>query len=376
VREAVRIVVLAWAIAIAPVAVRAQDAIASDGAAVAPPPPTEPAPSEPEVIPAETPASEVSELASPEEAVAEPEAEATPDPYASLVPGVADMRLADVDDGIDDLFAAWASERVFSGPTPVGSSLMLHTQLGARFGITRDARARIDWGFAYSSSHVVGDFADTTTSTMHYDTHVDRVEAQNPALTFEWAPMIDSTRFSFGVGATAPTAAGENIPMNVDTAAAYDASSVTHELMLAANGGLTPWRFRRERMGVFIPLSFLFPLERITIAIDGAAAISAPVIGAGRGVPVTGDLTADVQITGDLLPELRLGARFAIALLDIGASTAPGTIVQPSATGYVRLRIDPVFLVASILADVGGRYGLGSGGGVWSVTLGGGAAIP
>ena len=64
------------------------------------------------------------------------------------------------------------------------------------------------------------------------------------------------------------------------------------------------------------------------------------------------------------------------ASFGIGANSAPGTIVQPSATGYVRVRLDPVFLIASVLADVGGYYGLGSGGGVWSVTLGGGAAIP
>jgi len=33
-----------------------------------------------------------------------------------------------------------------------------------------------------------------------YDAQVERVEAQNPTLQFEWAPIIGSTRFSFGLG--------------------------------------------------------------------------------------------------------------------------------------------------------------------------------
>ncbi len=293
-----------------------------------------------------------------------------------LVAGIADERLADVDDGIDEIFAAWASERLFTGPTPSGSSLTLHTELGVRFGITRDSRARVAWGFAFSSSHVAGEFPDSPMTTMHYDAHVDRVEAQNPELVFEWAPVIGSTRFAFGAGVAVPTAAGENVATSTEQAAVYDASSITHELMLATAGGLDPWRYRRERFGVFIPLSFTFPLEQMTLAIEGAAAISAPVTGAGRGVPVTGDLQADLQLAGDLIPEVRLGARFGIALLNIGSSIAPGTVVQPSATGYVRVRLDPGFLVATVLADLGGYYGLGSAGGVWSMTLGGGAAIP
>lgn len=310
---------------------------------------------------------------------AELEAEQTADPSAGLVPGVADGRFAEVDDGIDDLFAVSLSERMFGGatpPFPIGSSVMLYTDIAVRYGITRDARARVDWGFAYTTSHVAGDFADTMTTSMHYDAQVERVEARNPVLTVEWAPVIGSTRFSFGAGVAAPTAAGENVPTNVDLAPAYDASILAHDLMLATAGGLSPWRYRRERFGVFIPLAFSFPLEQITITIEGAAAIAAPVTGAGRNVPVTGDLQADVQISGDVIPELRLGARFAIALLAIGANAAPGTIVQPSATGFARLRLDPGFLEASVLADLGGYYGLGSAGGVWSVTVGGGVTVP
>jgi hypothetical protein len=309
------------------------------------------------------------------ESAIEGEGETESDPFARLAPGVADGRLAEVDDGIDDLFAGWVSERLFTGPTPSGSSLMLLTELGIRLGITRDSRARVDWGFAYSSSHVQGTFMDTTTTSIPYDQHVERVEARNPVLQVEWAPVLDSTRFSFGLGVAIPTAAGENAPTSVAQAASYDASNLTHELMLATAGGLAPWRYRRERMGLFIPLSFTFPLERLTVGIATAAAISAPVTGAGRGVPVTGDLQADVQLSGDLIPELRLGARFGIAVLDIGASAAPGTIVQPSASGYLRVRLDPGFLIASVLADLGGYYGLGTSGGVWSVTLGGGAIL-
>ena len=315
-------------------------------------------------------------IASAQEEV-EPSEESEPSEEPTLlVPGIADERLAEVDDGIDEIFASWASERLFTGPTPSGDTLMLLTELGARFGITHDSRARVDWGFAYSSSRIHGTFMDTTTSSMTYDAQVERVEARNPALSFEWAPVIGSTRFSFGLGVAIPTAAGENLPTNATQAAAYDASDVTHVLMLATAGGLAPWRYRRERFGLFLPVSFTFPLDRMTLAVEGAAAISAPVIGSGRGVPVTGDLQADVQLSGDLIPEVRLGARFGISVLGIGANAAPGTIVQPSVTAYVRVRVDPGFLIASVLADVGGQYGLNASGGVWSATIGGGAAIP
>ncbi len=308
-----------------------------------------------------------------------PETECSlPDP---TVPAIRDGRLVDVDDGIEDLFAAWVSERIFSGPifsggASAGNMLVLQTSFGLRFGIGRDARVHGDWGVAFSSSRVRGSFMDTATSSIPFDLQVDQIEAQNPVLAFEWGPRIDSTRFSFGLGVAAPTAAGEQIPGDVTGAAHGLASSITHELMLAMNGGLTPWRYRAERFGLFVPVSFQFPIDQMTIAIEGAAAIAAPVIGAGRNRPVTGDLTADVQLSGDVIPELRLGARFGIAVLGIGENLAPGTIVQPSVAASARLRLDPVFLVGQVLVDLGGYYGVSGNGGVWSVTLGGGAAIP
>ena len=301
-----------------------------------------------------------------------------PDPTA---PAIRDGRLVDVNDGIEDLFAAWVSERVFSGPifsggASAGNMLVLSTSLGVRYGIGRDARVSADWGFAFSSSQVQGFYRPTTTEMIPFDLPVDQIEAQNPVLAFSWGSRIGATRFSFGLGAAAPTAAGEQIPGDVTGAAHSLAADITHELMLAMNGGLTPWRYRAERFGLFLPISFQFPIDQMTIAIEGAAAIAAPVIGAGRNRPVTGDLTADLQLSGDVIPELRLGARFAIAVLGIGENLAPGTIVQPSVAASARLRLDPVFLVGELLVDLGGYYGLSGNGGVWSVTLGGGAAIP
>lgn len=296
-------------------------------------------------------------------------------------PAIVDGRLVDVDDGIEDLFAAWVSERIFSGPifsggASAGEMLLLQTDLGVRFGIGRDARVHADWGFAFSSSQVRGSFMDTSSSSVPFDLPVDHLDARNPVLGFEWGPRIGETRFSFGLGVAAPTAAGEQIPADAATAASGLASSIAHELMLAMNGGLAPWRYRAERFGLFVPVSFQFPIDQMTIAIEGAAAIAAPVIGAGRNRPVTGDLTADLQLSGDVLPELRLGARFGIAVLGIGENLAPGTIVQPSVAASARMRLDPVFLVGEVLVDLGGYYGLSGNGGVWSVTLGGGAAIP
>ena len=314
---------------------------------------------------------------------------------AELAPAVADGHLASIDDGIDEQFSAWVSERMYAGSlgssggaglpvvsTPsVGSTLgsastvMLLTELGARFGLTPDTRVRADWGFAYESAHVVGTYMDTTTSVMHYDASQERVAARNPVLSFEWAPLIGTARFSFGLGVAIPSAAGAPIPNSVAQAASHDASYLAYALMIASAGGLAPWRYRAERMGIFLPIALSFPVGRMTLTIEGAAALAAPVTGAGR-VPTTGDLQADVQLSGDITPEVRLGARAGLAVLDIGSNQASGTWAQPSLSGYVRVRLDPVFLTASLLVDVGGNYGLGSGGGVWSATIGGGAAVP
>jgi hypothetical protein len=308
----------------------------------------------------------------------------------ALAPAVADGRLASIDDGIDEVFAAWVSERLFAGDLNEGAvpvaplldhanDLMLLTEIGARFGMTRDTRVRADWGIAYDHTRVTGQYMDTATSTMRYDATSDRVSTRNPVLSFEWAPLIGNTRFSFGLGAAIPSAAGGQLPSTLATAADRDASYVAYAVMIASAGGFAPWRYRAERLGLFLPLSLSVPIDRLTLTIEGAAAVACPVTGAGR-VPATGDLSADLQISGDVIPELRLGARVGVSVLDIGANTAsgaPGTIAQPSLSGFARVRLDPVFLYASVLVDVGGYYGFGAGsGGVWSATIGGGAAVP
>src|SRR5579859_167072 len=116
-----------------------------------------------------------------------------------LAPAIADGRLASIDDGIDEVFAAWASERFYAGTLNAGvvpgatmqdpggatslaqaSSLMLLTEIGARFGLTRDTRVRADWGLAYTHSRVSGTYMDTATSMMSYDATSDHVSTRNP----------------------------------------------------------------------------------------------------------------------------------------------------------------------------------------------------
>jgi hypothetical protein len=216
---------------------------------------------------------------------------------------------------------------------------------------------------------------DTTTSMMHYDATLDRVSTRNPVLAFDWMPIAGATRFSIGAGIAIPSASGGQLPSNLATAAGHDASYVAYAVMIASAGGFAPWRYRAERLGLFVPIALSFPAGPLTITIEGAAAVACPVTGAGR-VPATGDLTADVQVSGDPIPELRLGGRIGISALDIGTNSAPWTIAQPSLSAFGRVRLDPVFLFASVLIDVGGYYGFGAGGGVWSATIGGGAAVP
>ncbi len=299
--------------------------------------------------------------------------EPAPPPDAS---GVVDGRLGSLDDGIGDRFAAWASERFFAGSIPSGETVLLLTEFGARFGLSSDARVRMDWGVAFSSSHVTGTFLPSGGTETPYDAHVDRVEARNAVFAVEWAPRIDRARFSLGLGTAVPVAAGLNSPSTSEQAAAWAATNVTHERMLATAGGLDPWRYRAERFALFVPLELLFPIDAMTISIAGAAAVSVPVIGASGG-GVTGDLQASVQLAGDVLPELRMGMRIGLSVLDIGAVPASGTSlqVQPSVTGWARIQLAPAFAVISLLADLGGPYGLGRANGVYALTLGAGASL-
>ncbi len=301
---------------------------------------------------------------------------AAPAPAPADVAGVVDARLASLDDGIGDRFAAWASERFFSGTIPGGDTTLLLTELGVRFGLTSDSRLRFDWGVAYSTSHVSGTIASTGGIETPYDARVERVEARNAVLAFDWAPRIDRARFSVGLGTALPVAGGLNTPGTADEAAAWTATTVTHERMLATAGGLDPWRYRSERFALFLPIELLFPIDAMTISLAGAASVSIPVIGAA-GSSVTGDLQASVQFAGEIVPELRMGLRVAISVLQICATPASGssTEVQPSVTGWARVQLAPAFIVASILLDLGGPYGLGYDDGVYAVTLGAGASL-
>jgi hypothetical protein len=379
-----------------------------------PAPTSEPAPTAaPTSEPAATaPASALSAPdAAPADAATEPDASAPVRDRVHQAEGVADARLANLEDGVGERFAAWVSERFFTGAIPSvdpqyttstdglhdRDATMLLTEVGLRFSLTSEIRARADWGFAFSSSHVAATFIQAAPNPgLAYDARTQRVEARNPVLAIEWTPVIDNMRLSIGLGTAAPTAAGENLPTNAPDAVQWDASRMTHRLMVQTAGGLAPWRYRPERFALFLPVSFYFPVDALTIGIEGAASLSGLVIGAERldGAQFAGDFSAAVHIAGDVTPEVRLGARFAVALLDVHPitivtitppSSMPagiGAVAQPSATAYVRLRFDPVFVVASFLANFGGRAGVGGRCTietdtcpVWALTVGAGATV-
>lgn len=408
--------------ATAPVA--AQD-VAAEASADAPPAASdapaasEPSPSTPASASAassdDAPSDDAPSLAAPAapDDASDADTEAAP-PVADRIhqaEGVADGRLANLEDGVGERFAAWVSERFFTGAIPSvdpqyttstdglhdRDATMLLTEVGLRFGLTSEIRARADWGFAFSASHVAATFIQADPNPgLAYDARVSRTEARNPVLAIEWTPAIDNMRLSIGLGTAIPTAAAENLPTTSADAVQWDASRMTHRLMVQTAGGLAPWRYRAERFALFLPVSFSFPVDALTISIEAAASLSGLVIGAERldGSQFAGDFSGAVHIAGDVIPEVRLGARFGIAALDLHPitivtitppSSMPagiGVIAQPSATAYARFRFDPVFVVVSFLANFGGRAGVGGRCTietdtcpVWALTVGAGATV-
>lgn len=284
--------------------------------------------------------------------------------------------------GFDELVGGFVDESLFGGDYDGGSATVLATDVGLRLGIGRDARVRAGWGFAWSRQHVVGSFT-TATMSMPYDAMVERVEARNTDLALEWAPWIGTNaRFLLGVGTAIPTSAlavfshgTSGTPVNVDEAAVLDASAQTHAIWLAMQGGWAPWRYQADRLSCFAPLGLYADLGAVELGVEGALAVSFPVLG-GVGGPEAATMLA-LEVSGAIVPELTAGARASVSAFGLGGR---GGAAQPALEPFVRLDVGVVSLSLRGVVNLGGEpgssgvspppYGVGSANGVWAVHLG------
>lgn len=265
-----------------------------------------------------------------------------------------DLRLGHDDSGLDD--AAWISLGVFAGDVRNDAITIGTLDLGLRLAIASDARVSLDWGFAFGGTHVRGAYNGSTVEP--YDARIGRIEARNADLRFEWLPLLGrDVRFGFGVGVAVPVAATTRLPSDAASQADFDASSLVHEGFLAQNGGYRPWRYRPERVGVYVPLTLAIGLsDTAVLSIDAAAALGVRVLG-GMGEEVLGDLLFGAEIGAEVASFLRVGARAQVAALALGTTTSAA---QPSVEGWARLELEPISVLVRATLGLGGPYGVGS----------------
>ncbi len=270
---------------------------------------------------------------------------------------IEDLRLGRDDDGIGRSGSVWVGTGIFGADVRNDSILLSHLDLGLTFGIGRDARVSLDWGVAFASTRVRGSYVSPTTNEP-FDARLDRVEARNADLTFEWLPFVSTdVRVGVGLGVAIPVAAGTRLPSSAETQSLLDASTLVHEAYLASNGGWYPWRYRPERVGLYLPLTVAIALDPDTLlSFEGAGGLGFRVLG-GMGQEIEGDLMLAADLGSAVLPELRLGLRASVAALALGMPTAG---VQPAVEPWLRIQLAPVSILVRGTLGLGGPYGLGS----------------
>lgn len=281
-----------------------------------------------------------------------------------------DLRLGRDDAGLGD--GAWASASVFAGLVRNDAIVMGAVDLGVRFAIGEDARASLDWGFAFADTRVRGAYGGATTAEP-FDMRLGRVEGRNADLRFEWLPRLtDSVRFGFGLGAAIPVAATTSLPNNATSQAALDASTLVHEAYLASFGADRPWRFRPERAAVYVPLTLVFALaDNTVLTFDAAAALGVRVLG-GMGAELLGDLQLGAELGSAVASSLRLGGRLSVTALALGTTASAA---QPAAEAWARLELAPISVLARVTLGVGGPYGVGGDFVGWGAHLGAAASF-
>lgn len=279
-----------------------------------------------------------------------------------------DLRLGLDDSGLGD--GAWLTLGLFAGTVHSGTPdaiTMGTVDLGLRLALTEDARVSFDWGFAAADTRVRGAYVGPTTNEP-FDAQHGRVEGRNADLTFEWLPRIGrDVRFGFGVGVAIPVAATTRLPSDAATQAVFDASTLVHDAYLAQHGGHRPWRYRPERVGVYVPLTLAIAFSDQTVLVaDLAAALGVRVLG-GMGNEILGDVTGGLELGVEVVDFLRVGGRVNVTALALGTSSAAA---QPSAELWTRLELDPISVLLRGTLGLGGPFGVGSDFAGWGLHLG------
>ena len=279
-----------------------------------------------------------------------------------------DLRLGLDDSGLGN--GVWLTGGLFAGDvhTATPDAITMGTfDLGLRLALTEDARVSFDWGFAVADTRVRGAYMGPTT-TDPFDTKHGRVEGRNADLTFEWLPSLGrDVRFGFGVGVAVPVAATTRLPSDAATQSVFDASTLVHDAYLAQHGGYRPWRYRPERVAVYVPLTLAIAFsDQLVLVADVAAAVGVRVLG-GMGNEVLGDVTGGVELGVEVADFLRLGGRVNVTALALGTTTAAS---QPSAELWSRLELDPISVLLRGTLGLGGPFGVGSDFAGWGLHLG------
>lgn len=308
-----------------------------------------------------------------------------PPPTSHRSAALASVGRGDPSLGIDSELAGWLDVGIFSGDYApgggAGSFTLIGTDFGVWMGLGDEARLSVDWGVAYGLGHVVGSYP-AMPDPLVYDASVERVEARNPVLSFDWIPWLgDGARLRIGLVLAIPSAAiqtfGDAIqagPRTAEEAATFEASRRTHDVWLASNGGWNAWRYLPERLTLAVPLSFLFDLGPVLLALDGALGVAVPVLGGVGDVDGIAQAAAELYGTAASFEagSFSIGGRLSVAGYHLGAPTA---VAQPSIEPWVRLDVHPGFVSLRGVLNVGDPFGLGNPAGVWALHVGGGVAL-
>ena len=323
---------------------------------------------ESDVRPSEAPASSRDALATPRGSAPSPGEPASPAPRL-----LDDLRLGLEESGLGD--GVWLTTGVFAGDVHASapdSLTMGSFDLGLRLAISQDARASLDWGFAVADARVRGAYVGPTTNEP-FDARHGRVEGRNADLTFEWLPRVGrDARFGVGVGVAIPVAATTRLPSSAATQSVFEASALVHDALLAQHGGYRPWRFRPERVAVYVPVTFAVALtKQMVLVADVTPALGVRVLG-GMGDEILGDVSGGLELGASLADFLRLGGRVNVTALALGTSAAA---VQPSAELWSRLELSPISVLLRGTVGLGGPFGVGSDFPGWGLHLGASAAF-
>ena len=284
-------------------------------------------------------------------------------------------------DGDSERLLGWANVGLFGGTLGGQDLTLLALGLGMRMEMAPIVDVELEWGVAYAATYVRGFQPTDGGPDEPFEQSVERVEAGNPVFTLRFHPERpgpdDEARtffFEIGLGGAIPVAARANAPGPRSTTGSHAerlASVSTLDAWLTMHGGFAPWRFLPERFSLFVPVRVGGRAGILGWSLEAAGGLWVGVLGGSGGVDGMLQLAGDVAF--EIVRELRAGVRFGASGWHLGTEEAEG---QPFAEPWLRVVLDPMFLTARGLLALGGHRGVGAeGGGVWSISVGGGAAF-